>query len=66
LKKLSQYHQSLLKAAVEGALTAGWRMGHPFAETGAQLFERILTERTPDEPRQKMRGHKTKENMNAR
>ena len=44
-KKLAQYRQSLLKAAVEGALTADWRASHPPAETGAQLLERILAER---------------------
>lgn len=48
-KKLTQYRQSLLKAAVEGALTAPWReqqrAQHPPAETGAQLLQRILTER---------------------
>jgi type I restriction enzyme, S subunit len=61
-KKLAQYRQSLLKAAVEGALTADWRAAqasanasqgstskapkpnHP-TETGAQLLQRILTER---------------------
>ena len=48
-KKLQQYRQSLLKAAVEGSLTASWRetqrkLGTP-AETGAQLLQRILTER---------------------
>nr|WP_229519089.1 restriction endonuclease subunit S [Massilia rhizosphaerae] len=48
-KKLQQYRQSLLKAAVEGALTASWREAHRAAntplETGAQLLERILRER---------------------
>jgi type I restriction enzyme S subunit len=44
-KKLGQYRQSLLKAAVEGALTADWRAQHPPTETGAQLLQRILTER---------------------
>ena len=48
-KKLTQYRQSLLKAAVEGTLTAEWRAerakrGEPL-ETGAQLLERILAER---------------------
>jgi type I restriction enzyme, S subunit len=48
-KKLQQYRQSLLKAAVEGALTADWReaqrqQGTPTG-TGAQLLARILTER---------------------
>lgn len=44
-KKLAQYRQSLLKAAVEGALTAEWRQHNTPAETGAQLLERILIER---------------------
>lgn len=44
-KKLSLYRQSLLKAAVEGALTADWRAHHPPTETGAALLQRILTER---------------------
>lgn len=44
-KKLGQYRQSLLKAAVEGALTAEWRAKNAPSETGAQLLERILSER---------------------
>lgn len=44
-KKLIQYRQSLLKAAAEGALTSEWRTQHTPVETGAQLLERILTER---------------------
>lgn len=50
-KKLGQYRQSLLKAAVEGALTAEWRAaqkvgaGDAVPETGAQLLARILQER---------------------
>ena len=44
-KKLAQYRQSLLKAAVEGALTAEWRATNKPTETGAQLLERILQER---------------------
>lgn len=50
-KKLGQYRQALLKAAVDGALTAEWRAarkvgaGDTAPETGAQLLERILTER---------------------
>jgi type I restriction enzyme S subunit len=44
--KLAQYRQSLLKAAVEGQLTADWRgrNGEP-EESGARLLERILRER---------------------
>ncbi len=44
-KKLGQYRQSLLKAAVEGALTAEWRNKNKSNETGAQLLERVLKER---------------------
>lgn len=44
-KKLAQYRQSLLKAAVEGSLTAEWRTQNTPKETGAQLLERILKER---------------------
>jgi len=44
-KKLLQYRQSLLKAAVEGTLTAEWRKTHHPEETGAQLLERILKQR---------------------
>lgn len=44
-KKIAQYRQSLLKAAVEGSLTADWRAKNPPAESGAQLLQRILTER---------------------
>lgn len=44
-KKLTQYRQSLLKAAVEGSLTAAWRAQNEPTETGAQLLERILIER---------------------
>lgn len=47
--KLQQYRRSLLKAAVEGALTAPWReaqsrLGAP-TKTGAHLLESILNER---------------------
>ena len=46
-KKLGQYRQSLLKAAVEGALTADWRKSQKTkpAESGAELLKRILHER---------------------
>lgn len=42
--KLVRYRQSLLKAAVEGVLTAEWRQHNTPEETGAQLLQRILTE----------------------
>ena len=44
-KKLAQYRQSLLKAAVEGVLTAEWRTENTPTETGPQLLQRILRER---------------------
>lgn len=44
-QKLQRYRQSLLKAAVEGALTAEWRTKNPPIETGAELLQRILRER---------------------
>ncbi|MEO7200209.1 MAG: restriction endonuclease subunit S [Dokdonella sp.] len=48
-RKLAQYRQSLLKAAVEGALTVDWRDTRANTttpqETGAGLLQRILTER---------------------
>lgn len=48
-EKLAQHRQSLLKAAVEGVLTAQWRIERARRvgtdETGAQLLARILTER---------------------
>lgn len=45
-RKLAQYRQSLLKAAVDGALTADWRaaQGAP-QETGVELLQRVLSER---------------------
>nr|WP_256354182.1 restriction endonuclease subunit S [Variovorax sp. dw_308] len=45
-RKLAQYRQSLLKAAMEGRLTQAWReqLGEP-EESGAQLLDRILRER---------------------
>lgn len=47
LKKLAKYRQSLLKAAVEGALTADWRTSRSGAsvESGEELLARILRER---------------------
>jgi len=44
-KKLHLYRQSLLKAAVEGSLTAEWRTLNNPQETGAELLARILKER---------------------
>jgi type I restriction enzyme S subunit len=43
--KLKHYRAAVLKAAVEGALTAEWRRQHPATETGDALLTRILAER---------------------
>ena len=43
--KLKLYRASVLKAAVEGALTADRRAQHPHVEPATELLERILVER---------------------
>jgi type I restriction enzyme S subunit len=43
--KLKRYRASVLKAAVEGALTAEWRARHPQTEPAGELLRRILIER---------------------
>jgi type I restriction enzyme S subunit len=43
--KLKHYRAAVLKAAVEGALTAEWRRQHPAAEPAGTLLARILAER---------------------
>jgi type I restriction enzyme S subunit len=43
--KLKLYRASVLKAAVEGTLTAEWRKQHPQGELASSLLERILDER---------------------
>ena len=42
---LKRYRAAVLKAAVEGKLTAEWRKKNPATETGEQLLTRILAER---------------------
>jgi len=43
--KLKHYRAAVLKAAVEGTLTAQWRREHPATETADALLTRILAER---------------------
>lgn len=43
--KLKRYRAAVLKAAVEGKLTAEWRKQHPDVEPASKLLERILQER---------------------
>jgi len=44
-EKLKLYRASVLKAAVEGALTADWRVQHPHTEPATELLNCILVER---------------------
>ncbi len=44
-EKLAHYRASVLKAAVEGDLTADWREKHPDVEPASKLLPRILAER---------------------
>ena len=44
-EKLGRYRASVLKAAVEGELTAAWRGQHPDVEPASELLQRILAER---------------------
>ena len=44
-EKLALYRASVLKAAVEGELTAAWRKEHPDIEPASKLLQRILAER---------------------
>ncbi|MBM4263544.1 MAG: type I restriction endonuclease subunit S [Deltaproteobacteria bacterium] len=43
--KLKHYRAAVLKAAVEGELTAEWRDQHPGTEPASELLTRILAER---------------------
>ncbi len=43
--KLTLYRASVLKAAVEGSLTAEWRKQNPTTEPASELLKRILVER---------------------
>jgi len=44
-KKIEHYRAAVLKAAVEGSLTAEWRRQHPDTEPASELLKRILAER---------------------
>lgn len=44
-EKLKLFRASVLKAAVEGELTAEWRKRHPNVEPASELLKRILAER---------------------
>ena len=44
-RNLERYRASVLKAAVEGRLTAAWREEHPDVERASELLARILAQR---------------------
>lgn len=59
-EKLKPYRASVLKAAVEGAITAAWRQGHPQNEPASQLLKRILAERRRHWEEEQLRKFKEK------
>ncbi|MBI4293446.1 MAG: restriction endonuclease subunit S [Betaproteobacteria bacterium] len=58
--KLKLYRASVLKAAVEGTLTAEWRAQHPHTEHASELLQRILTERRRRWEEEQLRKFKEK------
>jgi type I restriction enzyme S subunit len=69
--KLAFYRASVLKAAVDGTLTAEWRAQHPNVEPASILLERILVERRrrweEDQLEEfKAKGHEPPKNWKAR
>jgi type I restriction enzyme S subunit len=69
--KLAHYRASVLKAAVEGALTTEWRQQHPHTEPASELLKRILVERRRRWENEQLRkfeekGQKPPENWRAK
>ena len=58
--KLAQYRAAVLKAAVDGTLTAAWRAEHPNTEPATKLLERILAERRRRWEEEQLRKFKAK------
>jgi type I restriction enzyme S subunit len=58
--KLKLYRAAVLKAAVEGALTAEWRKDHPQTEPASELLKRILAERRRRWEEEQLRKFKEK------
>ena len=58
--KLSQYRASILRAAVEGTLTAGWREQQTNIEPASELLKRILAERRCRWEQEQLRKFKEK------
>ena len=59
-EKLHRYRASVLKAAVEGDLTADWRSAHPDAEPASTLLQRILVERRARWEQEQLRAYANK------
>ena len=59
-EKLHLYRASVLKAAVEGDLTADWRSAHPDAEPASTLLQRILAERRARWEQEQLRAYAEK------
>lgn len=60
-EKMKLYRASILKAAVEGALTAEWRAEHPSIEPASDLLQRILVERRRRWEEEQLRKFKEKD-----
>jgi type I restriction enzyme S subunit len=58
--KLKLYRAAVLKAAVEGALTAEWRKQHQQTEPASELLKRILAERRRRWEEEQLRKFKEK------
>lgn len=58
--KLKLYRASVLKAAVNGTLTAEWRKQHPQVEPASELLARILAERRQRWEEEQLRKFKAK------
>ncbi|HIG76151.1 MAG TPA: restriction endonuclease subunit S [Bacteroidetes bacterium] len=59
-RDLDRYRRSVLKAAVEGALTADWRTRQPETEDASALLERILEERRERWEAEQLRKYEAK------
>ena len=59
-EKLGRYRASVLKAAVEGELTAAWRERHPDVEPASALLQRILAERRRRWEQEQLRAYAEK------
>ena len=59
-EKLHRYRASVLKAAVEGDLTADWRSAHPDAEPASTLLQCILAERREHWEQEQLRTYTEK------